>query len=220
MSSAFSVKAVASAGQSEIPPSGSHPAVLVALIDLGTRTEQYQQQAEKDVRKVLLAWELVSEKKSGSTMNHVVGRDYTLSMNEKAALREMVRRWRGSDLKEGEDFDLMKLMGRPCLLTIVHKASGTGRTYAKVDGIAPMPKGMTAPKAQRTPIAWSVAEADLDEGIPSEDGDTDWLPFLYGRPVHEVIKESKEYRQRKGGAPADDGETAEVGPVRDEDTPF
>ena len=46
-------------GQFEIPPAGNHPAVLVGIIDLGTRPSTFQGKTT-DRREVYLVWEQVS----------------------------------------------------------------------------------------------------------------------------------------------------------------
>jgi hypothetical protein len=189
----------------DVPPAGSHPAVLVAVVDLGTHTEDYKGK-EKQTPKILLAWELTAERKPGSTRNFVVGRDYTANLGEKSNLRALLKNWRGKDLVEGEEFDFGApaaqhgCLGRKCLVNLVHKvATGSGRTYARVENISALPKGMTVPSGQYDPFSW-----DMDSDNLADLETRDWLPFLYGRPVVDVIRESREYQSRDKPEAQDD----------------
>ncbi len=192
MSSPFEVKAEkGGGGDYEVPPAENHPAVLVGLIDLGTQRVEYANEV-KWMRKIYLIWELTACRLSGTKeRNHVVGRDYTLTFGEKSKLRGLIESWFNKKFAEGQPFDLIKLLGRPCLLTIVHGTSGKGNVYAKIDSITAVPKGMTVPPAQQKALIWSIGEA---EPVPT----AEWVPFLYGRPVKEVIEDSQEYRQKRG----------------------
>src|SRR5262249_53352279 len=113
-------------GNFDAPPAGSIPGVLVALIDLGTHTEEYDG-ASKETHKVYLAWELTGEAKPGGGGNFFIGRDYTYSFAESANLRKVVQAWRGKDFAQDEEFDLAMLLGKPCLLSLLHKQSQSGR---------------------------------------------------------------------------------------------
>lgn len=180
----FQMQASSGGGDFEACPAGTHPAVLVGLLDIGTYSEQFQGQPPKDARKVLLVWEVIVD-----DARHYVGRDYTLSFNQKATLRQLVEKWRGKAFGDDEGFDLSVLVGKPCLISIVHKTSGSGNTYGRVDGVMSLPKGMPAPTASHPPVVWSVMSGGP---VP----DADWLPYLRGKPLQEVIKTCKE---RNGG---------------------
>ena len=44
--------------------------------------------------------------------------------------------WRGAKYKDGEKFDLSKIIGRPCIVAIQHNTSKDGsKTYAKLDTV-------------------------------------------------------------------------------------
>jgi hypothetical protein len=206
MSAPWKVKATSSGngGDRFLPPAGAHAAVLVGLIDLGTHEETYKRDdgAEKkeDSRKVLMAWELSGEIDPATKQPFVVTKDYNLTFGSKSNLRKLVQSWAGRELGEGEEFDLSVLLGKPCLVNVVHKTSAnSGNPYAKVDSVGPLPKGMAKPKAGRPPLAWSVGDDLAALG---------WLPFLYGVPVADKVKQSAEYRGAGvpvGGGDADEG---------------
>lgn len=196
MTSPWQMKATSGAG-TEVPPAGSHGAKCVALVDLGTHREEFKDQKtgkvkEMETRKVYIAWELTSCPLSGTTgLNHVVGRDYNLSFGPKSALRQLVEKWRGKALADGEDFDLNKLLGASCLLTITHGTSAKGNTFGKIDGVVPPPKGMAIANAKVIPFVYSI---DMGEYGPPV-----WMPdYLYGEKISDIIASCLERRGPSG----------------------
>lgn len=184
MPNPFEMKASSGGGDFEACPAGTHPAVLLGLLDIGTYTESFQGQPPKDSRKVLLVWEVQVD-----TDRHYVGRDYTLSFNTKSTLRQLVEKWRGKAFGDDESFDLMSVVGKPCLISIVHKQSQSGNTYARVDGVMALPKGMPAPVAAHKTVVWSM---ESGSPVPRDE----WIPFLRGKPLSDVVATCKE---RAGG---------------------
>jgi hypothetical protein len=182
-----------SEGTFDLCPAGSHPACLVAMVDFGTRDEEFQDQktGEKKVkktRKIYLAWE-VDEDKQGGGGKILIGREYTLSLGKKAALAALIGQWRGKELADGEEFDLSKLLGKPCLLTVTHQESGE-KTYHRMSGVSALPKGMTPYKPSVTPWSWEI---DSGADIPAA---VDGLPYVYGVPAREKIKDCDEWKAR------------------------
>jgi hypothetical protein len=167
-------KATTTGGDFEKAPPGNHPAVLVAIIDLGVQESEYQGVKKYDER-AYFCWELTSEK-TAQGKNHIIGIDLTVSMNEKAKLRKWIEAWRGKKLNEGEEFDITKLLGQKCLLSVAEN-----KGYSKVDGVAGVPKGMTVNAPEHTPILWSIEEDEGKNPIP------DWLPWLYGSKLADVV---------------------------------
>lgn len=197
-------------GDFEIPPAETLPAVLIGLVDLGTQEHAYGVQVERK-RKVYLCWELTSERKSGSNQNHVIARDYTLSLDAKANLRAVCDAVRGKPIADGEQFDLRKLLGRPCLVAVEHGTTDKGRQFAKVKGVSQPVRGMTVPKPQNAPYSWLIGSEKPFEAPP-------WLPFLYGRRVADVIRGADELTGRKA-EPAAVGDAA--GPeAKEEEVPW
>ena len=214
------LKATASkGGDFEYPEPGNQAAVLVAIVDLGTVNKEFQGKAY-DAREVYLVWELPTQQMTGSTFNHVIGKVFSLSFGEKSNLRKMVAKWRGSEFREGDEFDLSKLLGLSCLLDV---QPVEGKSYVKLDATpaSRLPKGMSCPPAKRSPVCWDIEEHDeLPEHL-------DWLPFIYGESVCDRIKRSAEWREKlyadsqgvngKSGVGDDEGEI----PIdTSEDAPF
>ncbi len=179
----------------EQPPAGNHPAVLVALIDVGTQENEYQGVTNWQHR-AFFCWELVTEKMTGPQgANHVIGKDLTLSMNAKSKLRGYVESWRGKKLADDEEFDIQKLLGAKCLLTVTHNAKG----YAQIDGVGAVPKGMTVPAAKRPNFLFELSDDPELGAIPA------WVPKLYGESIAEHIGRCRELTGK--GEPAIAGAT-------------
>lgn len=134
----------------ELVPAGSHLARCYEMIELGTVEDTYEGRT-KNVRKVRISWELPLEqrvfKESEGEQPFVVSKEFNLYMNEKATLRGFVESWRGKAYSEEEakDFEVTKLVGAPCMITIIHDKTKKGTDYAKVASVSPVVKGMQIP---------------------------------------------------------------------------
>lgn len=156
----------------EIVPAGNHVARAYSMIEVGTVTEDYMGEP-KTMKKVRIGFELptemrvFSEEKGEQPM--VISNEYTLSMHEKAKLRAVLESWRGAAFteKEAESFDITKLLGKPCMLNVVHKTTANG-TYANIGTIAPIPKGLECPPQINPMFVLSYDEWDQDkfESLP------------------------------------------------------
>lgn len=172
-------------GNFEKAPPGNHLAVCVALVDMGTQKVKAFTQGEpdKDQHRAFFVWELVGEKKADGT-NHLLGIDLNLSMNEMAKLRKWIEARTGRKIAEGEVYDIAAELGAACLLNVVEKGG-----YPRIEGMAAVPKGMPVPAPTYKPFTWHLSQADSGKiELP------DWLPWLFGRPLGEHIKESHELR--------------------------
>jgi hypothetical protein len=177
-------------------PAGNHVARVYRIIQIGTITEQVEGK-EKEMYKVSIGFELPNEtkvfKEGQEAQPYVVSREYTFSMNEKANLRKMVEGMLGVSLtdEEAEGFDLTDILGRACLLNVVHKKSATGNMYALIQGAAPIPKGMEVPAAVNPTLV-------LDYDNWSQEAFDSLSPF-----VKDKIMSSKEFRAKFAPAPVD-----------------
>lgn len=173
----------------DLAPAGAHSACLIALIDLGTHADTYQGGAPKDVRKIFWLWE-IDHTPEGSKGRAVIGNEYNLSFNSKAKMRLMIETWRGKKFNDDEEYDILKLLGKPCLLTITHETKND-RTNAKISAIGPMPKGMTPLKPSRPLIQF-----DLDSGEPFPTAD--YLPWTFGK---KLIDKFNQCHEKAGKSP-------------------
>lgn len=130
-------------------PSGNHIARCISMIQIGTIREESGKYAGKEMHKVRLSWETPNEKHDfGKGLQpFTVSKEFTLSMNEKATLRKMLESWRGKAFTEDQAmaFDITALLGKPCMLSVIHKTSGKGNEYADISSIATLPKGIDCP---------------------------------------------------------------------------
>jgi hypothetical protein len=152
-----------------------------------------------------VSWELADEKMDDGEPFSIHQR-YTFSLHEKAKLRADLESWRGKsfDEQELEAFDLEVLLGKPCLVTIVHEAGGNGKTYANVKSVAKLPKNMPAPSAPaNVPHSFTLASPDWSVFDGLSDG------------LKDTIRKSPEYQQVRG-----EGQPAAQTKMADSDIPF
>lgn len=123
----------------ESPSVGSHNAVLIQCIDLGTQVQMWEGE-EKRANKVLLVWELDEKMKDGRPF--VTHREFTTSLHEKAALRTFLEAWRGSKFtpEQLKAFDLSKLIGQGAILSLVLSKNAK---YVNVASASKLMAGMT-----------------------------------------------------------------------------
>lgn len=133
-------------------PQGTHLAICNMVVDLGKQRKEWQGQ-ERIRPEIFLRWELPNERlewtdKEGNQKvgPMVIGQTYTLSLSERANLRHHLEAWRGRAFSpvELEGFDVSRLLGVPCMVTVTHNEK-QGRTYANVTSVTGIPKGMEKP---------------------------------------------------------------------------
>lgn len=142
----------------ELPPSGAVAARCSRILDLGSQESTYEGKRRQQ-RKVLLSWELAEPRTDGTP--HHISRRFGLSLHENASLRQFLVAWRGRQFTDDElkEFDLRKLAGAPCLINIVH-VDRSGKQYANIASISPLPRGMVAPELSSKPV---VLDLDADD---------------------------------------------------------
>lgn len=141
----------------EITPEGNHVAICYMVCDLGLQETEWQGQKKKQ-HKVRIAYELCNEPmEDGRPFS--VSKNYTMSLSEKAALRKDLEAWRGRKFTEQElkGFDLFTVLGHPCMVSVVHNESN-GKTYANINAVTAIPKGLQVPEMQNGIIRFSLSE--------------------------------------------------------------
>src|SRR5688572_9522594 len=106
------------------PPAGAFPAICHRFIDLGTQTSNFNGET-KHQRKVMLSWEVADEQeRMEDGRPYTISQRFTWSMHEKATLRKTLESWRGKAFEDSDfgpgGFDTRKLIGQPCMLSIIH----------------------------------------------------------------------------------------------------
>lgn len=151
----------------ELTPSGSHLAICYRVIDLGTQLVEYKGESKKQ-HKIMLSWELPTElmtqgENAGKPFS--IHKRYTFSSSDKGNLKKDLESWRGKPFSKEDygSFDIFKLIGKLCLLGIVH-AERNGETYANISSIMTLPKAMiaTAPKQINASVQFSLSEFNQD----------------------------------------------------------
>ncbi len=155
-------------------PAGSHIGRCFAVISLGTQASPMYPSSFK----VMLMFEVPGEtiEINGEPTPMTIQKEYTLSLSSKAHLRNDLQSWRGREFtaKELEGFEVSKVIGQPCMLSIVHKVSQQKKTYAAIASISGIPKGVQCPPQIHKSIKFEV-----DDGM------------------HETFKSLPEWIQKK-----------------------
>lgn len=143
-------------------PEDTYPAVCYALIDLG---QQYSAKFEKYSEQVAIGWEIIGETITvdGEDVPRSFFNTYNMSLNEKAKLRKDLVSWRGKEfsVEELKDFNLRNILGKPCMIQIIHKKNADGsRVYANLGSVTKIPKGFPIPKGQLEPMVFDFSESD------------------------------------------------------------
>lgn len=145
------------------------------MIHLGTHESEWQGK-KRMKNKVRLSWELPNETHDfgkGVEEPFAVHKSYTLSLSDKAALRADLENWRGRPFTEAEleSFDVAKVLGAACMVTIMHEKKGEN-TYANVTAVAALPKvkgpdgkmcPMPVPEPVNPQVEYSIE--DHNEGV-------------------------------------------------------
>jgi hypothetical protein len=114
-------------------PEGLNSAVCCDVIDLGLIETGFGKQEKIEIR-----WQL-EEIDPKSHKRYLVPQRYTPSLHEKSKLRPLLESWRGKKFSKEElkRFDIEKLIGANCQLSIVHNIKDEGEVYANVQAIVP-----------------------------------------------------------------------------------
>lgn len=174
----------------ELIPAGNYVARCYSMIEIGTIEELYMG-VKKMLHKVRITWELPYEVKvfdeSKGEQPLSISKEYTLSMYEKANLRKELESWRGKAFSEDQakSFDITALIGKPCMINIIHKPSekDPSKIYEKISAISPLAKGTTCPDQINKSFILSFDEWD--------DGKFQALPDF----LKEKIKLSKQFAE-------------------------
>lgn len=186
-------------------PEGQYNAVCVGVIDLGTQQSQWGTK-----KQLLLQWELPEVKhvfdEDRGEEPAVISRFFTASLNEKSNLRAFLESWRSKSFTSDElkGFAIDKLLGQPCILTVVHTHnSAEPKAVPKV--AMKLAKGGPAVQAT-TPLRKFTFD---DPSVSDYENQPEW--------IRKKIAESSEYASWI----SNDGQAGgEHVPPPDDDIPF
>jgi hypothetical protein len=142
-------------------PVGTHLACCCSVIYAGFQKSQFGTKP-----KLILTFEL-SQELNDAGEPYTVNAFYTASLHPKAKLRAALEAWRAKPFTKDElsGFEVTKLLGAPCMVTIAHKANAqTQKTNAVVAGVTSLPRGTGKPQMKAKPLYYSVD--DPDESCP------------------------------------------------------
>lgn len=189
----MAINATKKVGGEDIEPieEGSYPARIYQIIHIGT-IAGFQGTMQNKAR---ITFELPTELKvfneEKGEQPRVISQDYTLSFHEKATLTKVINACDPKALKIDDDgfieeFDIEQLMGKTCLVNIIHKKGKEDKIYANVSSCMALPKGMICPPAINEPsvLNYDNWNEELFEKLPD---------FLKDK-----IKSSDEYKAMKG----------------------
>lgn len=158
-------------------PEGLHLAVCCDVWDIWTeaRPEHF---GGGLVDKTRIVWQL-EDKDPETGERYEASNIYTASLHEKAKLRQHLEAWRGRKFTDEErrGFELESIIGICCQIQIVHNIKEGGKTYANVQAVVPVGKGMTKIRVSDDYIRRKDRKRDnapADNGAPITDDD---VPF-------------------------------------------
>jgi hypothetical protein len=166
----------------EILDAGTHIAICTAVVAIGPQETHFGEKDQIKIRFEVPA-ERVEYEKDGVMMEGpmVIWNTYTASLSEKANLRKDLEAWRGRVFTDEEldGWDIGAILGKPCMITVVHRESG-GREFANVSSVTGLPKG-----TQVAPHEGELIDFDNDNFTQEE---FDALPSWLRDKVREGIK--------------------------------
>jgi hypothetical protein len=192
-------------GDYQDPPLGLACGLCIDVVDLGEEQSPFPDKNGnlKMQYKIQIVWQLHNENEDGEPAVRTDGRPmriskfYTLSLNEKANLRQDLDSWRGvpftnEELMDG--FDVEKLIGVQAKLNIITKKNKKGENKVVVDSVLKPSKRDPAIKQdplfkrekdvpggrdQRSPAAGAAPAGggSADQYDEDEDEDIGSLPF-------------------------------------------
>lgn len=176
----------------EMTPEGTYIGRCIKVIDLGTQTTTGQY-GTKQQKKVMITWELLDkENRMADGRPYAVSQFYTASLHEKAQLRKDLEAWRGKKFTDAEleGFDLKDVLGKYCMIQIVHSADGN---YANVNAIM---STREKPEGVNELVTFDISEPDMA------------VFDSFSEKMQAKIKNTPEWEQLENGTAVDDDVTA------------
>lgn len=128
-------------------PEGQTVIVCVDVVDMGERLDTWQGKVKVGHKVVLVFQSAETNPDTGE--HYLLQREFAVSVFAKANLRMFLESWRGKKyddtVLENEGLPLHKLVGVAGLANIEHRTSEGGRTYANIQSLVPVPKGLSVP---------------------------------------------------------------------------
>jgi hypothetical protein len=148
-------------GDFKLVEPGTYPAVCTWIVGIGPQPTPWGAK-----EKIKLRFEIPSERieyeKDGQRLEGpaVMWATYTASLSKKAILRADLEAWRGKPFTDDElrGFDLNKVLGAPCMLSVVHRKADNGRVYDEIASIGRLTKGIPVPEPEGELIGFDIRD--------------------------------------------------------------
>jgi hypothetical protein len=178
---------------------GMHLARCYRIVDIGTQKTEYQGQI-KHLQKVMMQFEVHGEDDNGNALvtgkgePMSISKNFTLSLAEKATLRKDLQAWRGREFtaEELRGFELKKVLGAWCMLTVAKSTGNNGKEYTNIMSINPVPaaiKRSGLPKGFNNEAMFTIDNPDME------------LFETFSSSLKEKIQATPEWRARNAGQP-------------------
>jgi len=143
----------------EHAPVGTHVARCYSIVDIGTQHSSHL--GKPTTRNQIVVFFELAETLMEDGKPFIVTKFYTNSLNEKSNLYGDLIAWRGKEFTDDElkRFDLEKILGATCLLTIVHNDKGR----AVIAAIMGLPKNMQCPPPVNEKFTFWLDAFDQDK---------------------------------------------------------
>jgi hypothetical protein len=176
-----------------------HLARCYRIVDIGTQKTEYQGQI-KHLQKVMMQFEVHGEDDNGNALvtgkgePMSISKNFTLSLAEKATLRKDLQAWRGREFtaEELRGFELKKVLGAWCMLTVAKSTGNNGKEYTNIMSINPVPaaiKRSGLPKGFNNEAMFTIDNPDME------------LFETFSSSLKEKIQATPEWRARNAGQP-------------------
>lgn len=148
---------------------GTYGARCIKVVDLGTQiVKEFESENTKEKHQVMITWELPNEIIEDGELAgkpYGVSRFYSAILSEKSNLRKDLEAWRGRNFTKEElaGFNLKAILGKPCMVSVVHSAKGK----AQVKAVLALPKGMEVPPAINPLLSFDIEEDGFGEKFES-----------------------------------------------------
>lgn len=148
---------------------GTVPARLVRVIDLGMQNrDAYEGQEKPPAHMVDFTYELLDvfmvDKDGNEDENKPRWISESFPIHHPSAdLAKSTKRAKALDPNNDFGYDLTRMVGAPCMITIGHKQS-KGKTYANIIGVSPMraKDAEKAPGLKNDPVVFTLDEPDME----------------------------------------------------------
>lgn len=147
-------------GERALAPAGNHVARCYSIIDLGSHTQDGKF-GVRTQRLIRISWELPDEQHTFQQERgpepFAVHLMVNFTVGLKSRLLKLLESWKGKALSDAEldDFELKALLGKACMVSVVHAVNGDN-TYANVDSVTPVPKKMEVPEQVNKSIYYEI----------------------------------------------------------------